>query len=63
MEERNRGLRTASHLALLLRKRNARYVTKRAMPSDLTTADRNAAAAFLLRRARMETGLRVTQAR
>jgi hypothetical protein len=47
MEDRNKGLRIASHLAWLLQERHARYVTKRAAPGDLTTQVRNAAAAFL----------------
>ena len=46
MEERNTGLRTASHLEQLLRPRHSRYVVKRAAPSDLTIAIRNAALAF-----------------
>jgi hypothetical protein len=53
MEERNTGLRTASHLARLLRGRHARYVEKRATLGYLTTVIRNAVAVFSTVRVRL----------
>jgi hypothetical protein len=46
MEERNTGLRTASHLEQVLRRRHTRYVVIRAAPRDLTIVVRNAAVTF-----------------
>ena len=46
MEERNSGLRTASHLEQLLRLRHSRYVENRAAAGDLTIVVQNAAVAF-----------------
>jgi hypothetical protein len=46
MEERNTSLRSASHLARLLRRRHTRYVANRAAPRDLTIVVRDAAFTF-----------------
>src|SRR5262245_30495988 len=59
MEERNRLLRTASHLEQLLRRRHSHYVANRATPRDLTIVVRNAANTFAGRASRF----RVTCAR